>query len=101
MKDLKQQINNVIKTGKIMIGSKSVITALLNSNLKLILLSDDVPEDTNEQICYYSRLADTPYMILKDNRSELGSICGKPFPVSVLGIVDPGDSDILNVAMKV
>lgn len=95
MKDIKKDIGSVIKTGRVCIGSKKVISNLLTGNPKLILISSNCPNDIRERIIYYSQLSNTHYHITKDNSMELGSVCGKPFPVSALGIIDEGESNIL------
>jgi large subunit ribosomal protein L30e len=95
MKDLKDRINSVMKTGKVVIGSKRVIKNLLVGNPKLIILSSNCPADVRGEVFYYSRLSKVPYGIGKEDSIELGSICGKPFPVSAIGILDEGESDIL------
>jgi len=96
MKDIKDSLVGAIRTGKIIIGSKETKNALLTGNLKLIILSKNCPEDIKGDMVYYSLLSKIPYKIVNENTKELGSICGKPFPVSVIGIVDVGDSDILD-----
>ncbi len=100
MKDIKDMINVVIRTGKVIMGSKKVITTLLSSNVKLIILSSNCHRDIKERIIYYSGLSNTPYHITESNSLEFGSICGKPFPVSALGILDQGDSNILKMVDK-
>jgi len=95
MKNLKKEINKVIKTGKIAIGARSVSGALLNNNPKLIVISSNCPNSIREEIVYYSRLSNIPYKKLMNDSLELGSMCGKPFHVSVLGIIDEGESDIV------
>ncbi|OYT41437.1 MAG: 50S ribosomal protein L30e [Candidatus Altiarchaeales archaeon ex4484_43] len=95
MKNLREDISSVMKTGKLVIGSNKVIKTLLVGNPKLIILSSNCPDSVREGIVYYSRLSKIPYSIIKDDSIELGSICGKPFPVSAIGIVDEGESDIL------
>lgn len=100
MKDLKDDISSVIKTGKVVIGSKRAIKTLLIGNPKLIILSSNCPDNVREEIIYYSRLSEIPYSIIKDDSIELGSICGKPFPVSAIGIVGGGESDILTKFKK-
>jgi len=95
VKDLRDDISSVMKTGKVVIGSNRVIKTLLIGNPKLIILSSNCPDSIREDIIYYSRLSKIPYSIIKDDSTELGSICGKPFPVSAIGIVDEGESDIL------
>jgi len=95
MEDLEESIDSAIKTGRVILGSKSVINALLISNVKLVILSSNCPQDTKERIIYYSKLSGTPYKIINNNSLELGSICGKLFPVSAIGVIDPGESNIL------
>lgn len=97
MKDLKKEINDVMKTGKITIGAKSVSRALLNSNPRLILVSSNCPNNVREDIVYYSKLSNVPYKMLPNDGLELGSMCGRPFPVSTLGIIDEGESGILDM----
>lgn len=97
MKDIKDRISAVIRTGKVVIGSNKVITALLGSNVKLIILSKNCPRDLKERIIYYSKLSKTPYYIIESNSLEFGSICRKPFSVSALGVLDQGDSNILEI----
>jgi len=97
MKDFKKEINKVVKTGKITIGAKSVSGALLNGNPRLIVISSNCPNHIREEIIYYCRLSDTPYKVLMNDSLELGSVCRKHFPVSVLGIMDEGESGILKM----
>ena len=96
IKDLRTKLGNVIKTGKVILGSKSTTTALLTANPKMIILSRNCPEKEREQITYYSKLANVPLETAEENSMELGSICSKPFPVSAIGILDEGDSGILS-----
>ncbi|RLI95634.1 MAG: 50S ribosomal protein L30e [Candidatus Altiarchaeales archaeon] len=95
MKDVKSGIENVVKKGKIVIGSKNVVSALLNDNPKLVIISSNCPTEIKEDIIYYSRLSEIPYRIIDDNSIELGSICGKPFPIAVMAVMDVDDKDIL------
>jgi len=97
MKDLKTEINDAMRTGKITIGAKSVSGALLNSNPKLILVSSNCPNNVEEEIVYYSKLSNVPYKMLPNDSLELGSMCGRPFPVSTLGVIDEGESGILDM----
>lgn len=95
MKDIKNKINSVLKTGKAVIGSKSVEKALLIGNPKLIILSNNCPEEEQEDITYYSKLAGVVQIKVSEDSLELGSLCGKPFPVSAIGILDEGESGII------
>lgn len=96
MKDLKDKIGNVMKTGKTVIGSNQVTKSLLVGNPKLIILSSNCPDQEREEITYYSRLSNVPVEVTKEDSIELGSICGKPFPVSAIGVLDEGESNIIS-----
>jgi large subunit ribosomal protein L30e len=96
MKDIRSDLGSVIKTGKIEVGSKNVLSGLLMENPKLVIISGNCPNDVKERVVYYSRLSKTPYHITEENSVELGSICGKPFPVCALSVKDAGESDIVS-----
>lgn len=95
MKDIRGDLGTVLKTGKISIGSESVVSALLTGNPKLVLISGNCSNDLKERAVYYSQLAKIPSHITKETSTELGSICGKPFPVSIVAVMDEGESSIL------
>lgn len=90
----------VIKTGKVDVGENAVLSALLTSSPKLILISGNCPTKLKERVIYYSMLSATPFHIAEENSIELGSVCGKPFPVSVLAVMDEGESNILSKIRK-
>ncbi|OYT25939.1 MAG: 50S ribosomal protein L30e [Candidatus Altiarchaeales archaeon ex4484_96] len=96
MKNIKSEIKSVVKKGQVIIGLRKVLAGLLNDNPKLVIISSNCPAERKEEIIYYSRLSETPCEITDIDGAELGSLCGKPFPVSVLGIMDAGESNILN-----
>jgi len=86
----------VMKTGKTSVGTRSVVSALLTASPKLVLISGNCPNDVKERVVYYSQLSQTPCLITEEKSTELGSICGKPFPVSAVAVMDEGESDILS-----
>lgn len=100
MKDLKQEIETTIKTGKVFFGAKEVIWALLNGNPKFIILSANCPNNILDKVKYYALLSKTPFLILEKNSQDLGIICGKSFSVSSLAIMDEGESSILGLKKK-
>ncbi|PKP54385.1 MAG: 50S ribosomal protein L30e [Candidatus Altiarchaeales archaeon HGW-Altiarchaeales-3] len=98
MKEFKQKLNTAIRTGKLVFGSKNVIKLLLNGTSKLIVLSNNCPDDVTEKINYYCRLAEVPCYTSKMDGIELGAASGKPFTVSALAVIKEGDSTIMDVA---
>jgi len=95
MKDLGSELGVAAKTGELALGYKKVLTLLQTGSPELVILSNSSPKKVRESILYYSQLAGVKCLPTPATALELGSSCGKPFPVSTLAVLDAGDSDIL------
>ena len=95
MKDIKKELEIATKTGKVLFGAKNVKQMFLNGNPKLVFMSKNCPNEVLDEILYYGKLAKIPCVTLDKSSEELGSLCGKPFSVSSLCILDEGESAIL------
>ncbi len=88
--DIERALKNVVLTGKVYIGYKQTKKYL--KKLKMAVVSSNCPY--TEDIKKYS----VPVHIYKGSNMDLGAACGKPFPISVLGILEPGESEILHLS---
>ncbi|MFN3527710.1 MAG: 50S ribosomal protein L30e [Candidatus Altarchaeaceae archaeon] len=93
--DLKTSLTTAIKTGKVVLGTNKTEKTLLIGSPKLVIVSDDNKD--KEKIKYFCKLGNVKCKILKISSISLGELCGKPFPVSALAIINPGESNILNI----
>lgn len=100
MKELKEELRKVIKTGKVLVGSEKVIKSLLTSDPKLIIVSRTCPPEIAERIKYYSTLGKIPCVKLNKRSLDLGAAGGKPFHISTLGLIKEGESRILDIIKK-
>ncbi|MFC2162931.1 ribosomal L7Ae/L30e/S12e/Gadd45 family protein [Candidatus Altiarchaeota archaeon] len=82
-----REVKEAIKQDKAVIGYQKTIKQLFSSKPKTIVLASDCPQDKRESIKYYSRLSDVAVQEISENSLELGSFCGKPFKVSVTGLL--------------
>ncbi|MGC9210290.1 MAG: 50S ribosomal protein L30e [Acidilobus sp.] len=94
---LERELKAVIKTGKVVLGAKKTLTMLLRNRLKGLIIADNVPREVRKALEDTARINGTPLAVFKGTSAELGSIIGKPFKVSAIGIIDPGDSRILDL----
>ena len=90
----------VMKSGKAVLGYKSTLKALRKGLLKAIFVAHNTPSIIKAEVNYYSVLANTHVYHYTGNNIDLGSACGKYHRVALLGIMDAGDSDILNLFNK-
>ncbi len=101
MADMSKSIRLAVDTGKVRFGSRNAVKTALNGEAKLIVVAQNCPKMAKADITHYSKLSGIGLYYYDGTSLELGSLCGKPFPVSALSIVDAGNSDILNAARGV
>jgi large subunit ribosomal protein L30e len=97
---LSSAIRLTVESGKVGFGSRNGIKDILLGNLKLVVLAGNVPPALAEDVNRYGQLSGIPLVEFPGTSIELGSICGKPFPVSVLVVYDPGVSNIMEFGKK-
>ena len=87
----------VMKSGKAVLGYKQTLKSLRKGLLKAIFVAHNTPSIIKAEVNYYSVLSNTHIYHYTGNNIDLGSACGKYHRVAIWGILDPGDSDILNL----
>jgi len=97
--DENKEINVAVKTGKTLIGTKSVIRELSMGDLKLLILASNAPKQVVDKINLFNNCLEkpVPIFISKNSSWDLGAVCAKPFWVSTVGILKEGSSAILKV----
>jgi len=92
-----QELRNTIDTGKIIYGTNQAKKECLVGEPKLIIVSSTISKADNELFGYYAKLIKTPIIEYPEGSIELGSVCGKPFAISIIIVIDQGKSSILEV----
>ena len=98
--DLQKAIRIAVETGKTKMGSRQGKTLALKGGAALLLISVNCPKNAKEEILHDASKSKTPCYEANLTSIEIGSVCGKPFPVSILSIIEPGNSEILKVLDK-
>ncbi|MCD6509447.1 MAG: 50S ribosomal protein L30e [Thermoprotei archaeon] len=95
--DLGRELRTAMKTGKVILGFKQTIKACISGKAKLVIMAYNSPEHIKKELSYYTKLSKTPLYVFPGSSWDLGGMCGKPFMVSSIAIIDPGESDILRL----
>ena len=95
--DVTTAIKRILKTGKIEYGSKKAIENTLNGTAKAIITAKNCPKETKQDILTYTKQAKIPLIEYKGTALDLGEICGKPFLVANITILNEGDVDISKI----
>ncbi len=94
---IEKELKNLIRTGKYVIGTKQTLKLLMHGKLKLVVMAKNTPPEIKARVKYYSNLSKTPIIEYEGTSLELGSALGKPFPASMIGVLDEGSSKILEI----
>lgn len=89
-----------VESGKVQFGARTGMVAGLKGNAKLFVVAGNTPEETRQRLMDYAKSSKIPVIVFDGSSVELGSVCGKPFPVSVLSVYDAGTSNIMDLAKE-
>ncbi|MFH1247263.1 MAG: 50S ribosomal protein L30e [Candidatus Micrarchaeota archaeon] len=95
--DLNTSIRMAVDTGKTVLGSEKAKKFALLGEAKAIIVAKNCPAAVKQDITHYASMSGVPIIEFKGSNMALGVVCGKPFSVSALSIVEAGNSDILKL----
>lgn len=91
--DINRALRTVVQTGEVHFGVRQAKKAAANSTAQLIIVPENIPDGVFKELQGISKV---PLVRFKGTNFELGTVCGKPFSVSALTVIEAGDSDILD-----
>jgi len=100
--DVDTNIKVAYKTGKMIYGKTQVLRQIRQDPFKMIIIANNCPNELVTQLSYYNSLINNRIFIhrYKGSSWELGLAIGKPYMISVVGINDFGDSDLMTLKTK-
>ena len=89
--DISRALKAAITTGKVEFGVDQTEKAIKAGKAQMVILSRNCPSKVlTENI-------GVKVHVFEGNNMELGALCGKPFSVSALAVIDKGSSNILTL----
>ncbi len=98
--NVEKAIRTAVDTGEVIFGERETLRAVRNNEVKLVIMAENCPPELERDLKHFARLCDVSVYEFSGTGVELGSVCGKPFIISMLGVVKAGDSDILELCGK-
>ena len=88
-------IRNLVRNGKVLYGADQAKKTLeKGEEVKLIIMAKNCPKEKKEKIEKLAEKRKTPIYYYNDTAENLGILCGKPFVVTTLTVLDNGSVDI-------
>ena len=91
MIDMNRALKTASTTGDVRFGLAETKKCIKKGEAKMVVVSKNCPEEPALQSGTNVKL-----IVYQGTNVELGNACGKPFPISALAVVSPGESNILS-----
>lgn len=92
--DFNASLRRAMKTGTVLLGQNSTSVCMKEGKAQMVVIADNCPSEYRQQMDTQKNVF---IYTFGGSSVALGKACGKPFMVSALAIVDPGESDILSL----
>jgi len=83
-----------MKTGNVVLGTNETLECIQEGRARLVVIARNAPAGIRSAMQGQENVR---AYIYDGSSVELGMASGKPFMVSALAVVDPGESDILEI----
>lgn len=80
------EVKEALASGKLIMGTERVIKNLKLGKVLKVFLSSNCSAEIKEKIEYYTKISAIKTVDLKYPNDELGTLCKKPFSISVLAV---------------
>ena len=84
--DITKLIKERVKQDKILLGYKTVLKSLKTGHPELIIYAKNLPEGKKNIVKHNAKISKVEIKEYPNDAVNLGLVCGKPFPVSILAI---------------
>jgi large subunit ribosomal protein L30e len=97
---LAKAIRMCLDSGEVRLGERETQQMARTGKGRLMVVATNAPVESVSDLRRYCSLGNVPLLFFPGTSMELGSVCGKPFPVSMLTVLEVGNSPILGMAKK-
>lgn len=84
--DAVSEVKLAMKEGTAIIGFQRTMKLLRKNKIKKVFFASNTAKRTKEDIMHYSSIAQVPVEQLKLTNEDVGTMCKKPFSISVIGV---------------
>jgi len=80
------ELQKLLVEGKLVFGSKETLKLLREGKAKKVFVSSNCKESVKEDVERYCSLGGVECVGLEQAADEVGTLCRKPFSISVIGV---------------
>lgn len=91
-------IRSAVDTGKVVLGERETLRFL--KKIRLAIVASNCKASSTEELRRQAEESKIWVYEFPGSSVELGSVCGKPYVVSMLGVLEAGESDIFELSRR-
>ncbi|NPA22142.1 MAG: 50S ribosomal protein L30e [Candidatus Micrarchaeota archaeon] len=88
-----ENLRLIAETGKVVIGSREAERVVIAGEAKALYIATNIPKETTERFKALAERASIP-VVEYSTSVDLGQIIGRPHPVSVIAVLEPGEGQL-------
>jgi large subunit ribosomal protein L30e len=92
--DFNLSLRRAMKTGEVKLGQNSVEKIIAENKAKLVIIAKNAPVQVREMLADKENI---PLYEFNGSSRQLGKECGRDHMISILAVIDAGESDILSL----
>jgi large subunit ribosomal protein L30e len=100
--DVETNLKVAMETGDVLYGKNTVLKHLRQNKAEMLITANNVPYELMSELRHMNNLLDDEIFIYQYNGSswDLGLALGNPYMVSIVAILDYGDSELKSLKEK-
>ncbi|MEM4662479.1 MAG: 50S ribosomal protein L30e [Candidatus Diapherotrites archaeon] len=98
--EIENEIRRAIESGKVVLGYRECEKNVLKGIGRLLIVSKRFEKKKVEKLEHIAEVAKIPFLSFDRSPMELGAICGKPYAVSTILVLDAGKSKIMEAVKR-
>ena len=83
---ISENIQAAVKSKHAVIGYRNSIKSIKTGDAKTVIVANNIPETMSAEIRHNAKVIDAKLEVFDGSSKDLGTACGKPFPVAVMVI---------------
>ena len=81
------ELKKLVELKKLIVGTDRIMKLVKSGKLAKIFMSANCPETVRADLLHYAKLSGATVVELDYRNNELGTLCKKPFPISIIGVI--------------
>lgn len=94
MVEVNKEIRRAVDTGSVVFGYKQCRKELAKNNGEIVIVASNLPKNQKETLIHLAKVEGKKVFEFSENGLALGSICGKPFVISSMIVLNKGKSKV-------